>query len=211
VKRTAVFYWLTGIVIAVAAIVAGFYFDDVVWQFVQEHQSRAMRNFMRKVSLFGDWPEHVALGLVLAGVAWWRGKRRWTRIFLSMLIALALAGVIGHGMKIATARARPSVKVEDLLHPSRLSSKFHSFPSGHASASTAFFGVLFLARRRIGLACIPIPMLIGFSRIYIGAHHLSDVVCGAALGILCALAVTHFSLWKIRDRQSSAITSASAD
>jgi membrane-associated phospholipid phosphatase len=211
VKRTAVFYWLTGIVIAVAAIVAGFYFDDVVWQFVQEHQSRAMRNFMRKVSLFGDWPEHVALGLALAGVAWWRGNRKWTRIFLSMLIALALAGVIGHGMKIVTARARPSVKVEDLLQPSRLSSKFHSFPSGHAAASTAFFGVLFFTRRRIGLACIPIPILIGFSRIYIGAHHLSDVVCGAALGILCALVVTQFFLWKIRDRQPSAITSTSAD
>jgi membrane-associated phospholipid phosphatase len=211
VKRAAVFYWLTGIVIAVAAIVAGFYFDDVVWQFVQEHQSRAMRNFMRKVSLFGDWPEHVALGLALAGVAWWRGNRKWTRIFLSMLIALALAGVIGHGMKIVTARARPSVKVEDLLQPSRLSSKFHSFPSGHAAASTAFFGVLFFTRRRIGLACIPIPILIGFSRIYIGAHHLSDVVCGAALGILCALVVTQFFLWKIRDRQPSAITSTSAD
>jgi membrane-associated phospholipid phosphatase len=208
VKRAAAFYWLTGIVIAVAAIAAGFCFDDVVWQFVQEHQSLAVRNFMRKVSLLGDWPEHVAVGLVLAGVAWWRGNRRWTRIFLSMLFALALAGVIGHGMKIATARARPSVKVEELLHPSRLSSKFHSFPSGHASASTAFFGVLFLARRRIGLACIPIPMLIGFSRIYLGAHHLSDVVCGAALGILCALLVTHFFLWKIRDPQSSANTSA---
>jgi membrane-associated phospholipid phosphatase len=211
VKRAAVFYWLIGIVIAAAAIAAGFYFDDVVWQFVQEHQSRAMRNFMRKVSLFGDWPEHVALGLALAGVAWWRGNRKWTRIFLSMLIALALAGVIGHGMKIVTARARPSVKVEDLLQPSRLSSKFHSFPSGHAAASTAFFGVLFFTRRRIGLACIPIPILIGFSRIYIGAHHLSDVVCGAALGILCALVVTQFFLWKIRDRQPSAITSKSAD
>jgi membrane-associated phospholipid phosphatase len=211
VKRAAVFYWLIGIVIAAAAIAAGFYFDDVVWQFVQEHQSRAMRNFMRKVSLFGDWPEHVALGLALAGVAWWRGNRKWTRIFLSMLIALALAGVIGHGMKIVTARARPSVKVEDLLQPSRLSSKFHSFPSGHAAASTAFFGVLFFTRRRIGLACIPIPILIGFSRIYIGAHHLSDVVCGAALGILCALVVTQFFLWKIRDRQPSAITSTSAD
>lgn len=210
-KRAAVFYWLIGIVIAAAAIAAGFYFDDVVWQFVQEHQSRAMRNFMRKVSLFGDWPEHVALGLALAGVAWWRGNRKWTRIFLSMLIALALAGVIGHGMKIVTARARPSVKVEDLLQPSRLSSKFHSFPSGHAAASTAFFGVLFFTRRRIGLACIPIPILIGFSRIYIGAHHLSDVVCGAALGILCALVVTQFFLWKIRDRQPSAITSTSAD
>jgi membrane-associated phospholipid phosphatase len=192
VKRAAVFYWLIGIGIGAAATAASFHFDPIVQQFAVEHQSKGALVFMRNVSRIGDWPEHVALGFVLAGLAWWRGSRKWTRIFLSMLIALSLAGVIGHGMKIVTARARPSVKIEELLHPSRLSSNFHSFPSGHASASTAFFGVLFLARRWIGLACLPIPLLIGFSRIYIGAHHLSDVVCGAALGILCALLVAHF-------------------
>ena len=42
---------------------------------------------------------------------------------------------------------------------------------------------------RLGLACLPIPILIGFSRMYIGAHYLSDVVCAAVLGILCAAIV----------------------
>jgi membrane-associated phospholipid phosphatase len=36
--------------------------------------------------------------------------------------------------------------------------------------------------------------LIGFSRIYIGAHYLSDVVCAAVLGILCAATVWHCML-----------------
>jgi undecaprenyl-diphosphatase len=58
----------------------------------------------------------------------------------------------------------------------------------------AFFGVLVFTRRRIGLACLPIPILIGFSRMYIGAHYLSDVVCGAVLGSLCAAIVGH-DLW----------------
>ena len=69
-------------------------------------------------------------------------------------------------------------------------------------ASTAFFGVLFIARRRIGLACIPIPILIGFSRMYIGAHYLSDVICAAILGTLCALVVAYFLLPQIGGRQS---------
>ena len=73
VKRDAVFYWLIGIVIAAIAIAASFYFDDSVRDFMAQHQSRAMRNFMRYVSLFGDWPGHTVLGLILLAVAWVRG------------------------------------------------------------------------------------------------------------------------------------------
>src|SRR5262249_6762498 len=70
----------------------------------------------------------------------------------------------------------------------------YSFPSGHVGASTAFFGVLLIARRRVGLACLPIPILIGFSRMYIGAHYLSDVICAAVLGSVCALIVASLML-----------------
>ena len=70
------------------------------------------------------------------------------------------------------------------------STKYHSFPSGHVGASTAFFGVLIIARRRVGLVCLPIPILIGFSPgCASGAHYLSDVVCAAVVGLLCALLV----------------------
>ncbi len=191
-KRSSVFYWLIGIVITAVTIAAAFYFDDVVRNFVAQHQNRMARNFMRNVSRFGDWPEHFALGLILASVAWWRGNKKWTRIFLSMLIALAIAGVVGRGIEIATGRARPSVRTEEVWN--RFSSKYHAFPSGHVTASMAFFGVLFFANRRVAVACLPIPILIGFSRIYLGAHYLSDVVCGVILGILSAVLVAHVFL-----------------
>ena len=202
-RRTAVFYWLIGIVIAAIAIAIAFHFDDTVRDFIAHHQNPTMRNFMRDVSRFGDWPSHFGLGLLLLGIAWRRHSKKWMRIFLSMLIALSLAGVIGYGIKVATARTRPSVKIEQTLHLSRFSSKYHAFPSGHVGASIAFFGVLFFVRRRIGLACMPIPIVIGFSRVYIAAHYLSDVVCAAVLGILCALLVTHFFLQRVREQQSS--------
>jgi membrane-associated phospholipid phosphatase len=202
VKRSSVFYWLAGIVIAAILIATAFYFDDIVKDFVTLHQNQAAHRFMEGVSRFGDWPTHFALGLILAGVAWWRGNKKWMRIFLSMLIALALAGIVGRGIKIATARARPSVKTEAVLHWSRFSSKYHSFPSGHVAASTAFFGVLFFATWRVGLACMPIPILIGLSRMYIAAHYLSDVVCAAVLGILCAILVGREFLHQIHNRKS---------
>ena len=194
VKRAAVFYWLIGIVIAAIAIVIAFRFDDTVRDFIAQHQNPKMRNLMRNVSFFGDWPSHLVLGLLLLGIAWQRQSKKWMRIFLSMLAAMAIAGVAGTVIKRTIPRARPSVKTELRWGGPRFSTKYHAFPSGHVLASTAFFGVLVFARRRVGVACLPIPILIGFSRMYLGAHYLSDVVCAAVLGILCALVVVHFFL-----------------
>jgi undecaprenyl-diphosphatase len=207
VKRAAVFYWLIGIVIAAIAIIAAFHFDDAVRDFIVQHQNPTMRKFMRNVSLFGDWPSHLVLGLLLLGVAWRRQSKKWMRIFLSMLVAMAIAGVAGTVIKRSIPRARPSVKSELRWGGPRFSTKYHAFPSGHVVASTAFFGVLVFARRRVGLACLPIPILIGTSRMYLGAHYLSDVVCAAVLGILCAALVWRFVAREPRNRRSL-ITSA---
>jgi membrane-associated phospholipid phosphatase len=122
-------------------------------------------------------------------VAWWRKNIRWTRVLLAMLIACAIAGAAARVIKIGTGRARPSVKTELAWNGPRLSEKYHAFPSGHTAASTAFFAVLAFVSWRIGLACAVIPLVIGFSRMYVAAHYLSDVVFAALLGLLCAYVV----------------------
>lgn len=184
------FVWLIGIVIALAAIAASFYFDTATRDFVAQHQDRSLRRFMLGVSKFGDWPGHLIAGLILMGIAWQRGSRKWMRIFLAMLIALAVAGIVARGIKIGTARARPSVKTEEVR--SRFDSHYQAFPSGHVAASMGFFGVLFFVRRKMALVCLAIPILIGLSRMYVAAHYLSDVVCAAILGILCAALVSRW-------------------
>ncbi len=157
---------------------------------------------MERVSRYGDWPTHVVLGLLLLSLAWLRGNKNWARIFLAMLIACALAGVAARVIKIGVGRARPAVQTEAVWNGPSLSSKYHAFPSGHTAASTAFFFVLFFTNWRIGLACLPIPILIGFSRMYVGAHYLSDVVFAAILGLLCSLLVARALLRPIANRQS---------
>jgi membrane-associated phospholipid phosphatase len=194
VKRAALFYWVIGIIIVVIGIVVAFHFDTPVAQFMASHQTPGMRNLMRNVSRIGDWWEHFLVGLACAGIAWRRGNKKWTRIFLAMLIALSIAGVAGRVIKISTGRARPSVKLEQGWNGPSWSSKYHAFPSGHVDASVAFFVVLLFANWRVGLPCLTIPTVIGFSRMYLGAHYLSDVVCAAVLGILAAILVTHFFL-----------------
>ena len=200
-NRAAFSSWLIGIAVAALTIAVAFYFDAAVAAFMASHQSPAMRNAMLNISRFGDWPEHFLVGLGLMAAASWRRNNRWTRIFLSMLIALSIAGVTGRALKLTTGRARPSVKSEQMWTGPSWSSKYHSFPSGHVDASVGFFAVLAFANWRIGLPCLTIPILIGFSRLYLGAHWLSDVVFAAVLGFLSAILIYRLLVPTVNDRQ----------
>jgi membrane-associated phospholipid phosphatase len=165
-----------------------------------QHQSPGVRNFMHAVSRFGDWQEHVGAGLVLVGVAWLRRSKKWMRIFAAMILACALAGAAARVIKISTGRARPDVQTETGWNGPRLSFRYNSFPSGHTVASTAFFATLAFASWRIGLGFLWIPLLIAFSRMYIAAHFLSDVVCASLLGVSCAYLVARWM--RIRHSES---------
>jgi membrane-associated phospholipid phosphatase len=176
-------WWYVMFAAAAILIPASLFLDAGMKAWVVQHQSNGARTFMQAVSRFGDWPEHVAVGLVLVGLAYWRGSKRWTRIFAAMLIACALAGISARVVKVATGRARPSVQTEAGWNGPRLSARYNAFPSGHTAASTAFFAMLAFASWRIGLGFLAIPLLIAFSRMYVAAHHLSDVVGAALIGV----------------------------
>ena len=174
---------------SVLLALASFYLDAGALAWTLENQSASVRGFMQTVSRFGDWPTHVAVGLLLLAVVYWRGNKKWTRIFAAMILACALAGIATRVVKISTGRARPNVQAEAQWHGLKFTPSYNSFPSGHTAASTAFFATLAFASWRIGLGLLAIPLLIGFSRMYVGAHYLSDVVCAALLGALVAYLV----------------------
>jgi undecaprenyl-diphosphatase len=174
-------------------LLASFYGDPGVHAWMTQHQSPGLRSFMQAVSKYGDWPEHVVLGLLLLGISYWRGSKRWQRIFAAMIIACALAGVAARVVKISTGRARPSVQTQAEWNGPRLNPRYNSFPSGHTAASTAFFAALAFASWRMGAGFLVIPILIAFSRMYVAAHHLSDVVCAAMIGAVTAYVVVN---WK---------------
>jgi len=178
--------WIFAILGAAIAIGGCLWLDAPVRDWITQHQNPAMRNIMEAVSRYGDWPEHVGLGLILIAIAWSRGSKNWMRVFAAMILACALAGIVARALKIGTGRARPTVQTEERWAGPQLSSKYNAFPSGHTAASTAFFATLVFAGWRIGSGLLLIPVLIAFSRMYVAAHHLSDVVAAALLGVLAA-------------------------
>jgi len=193
--------WIALVVLAVIALVAAFVLDQTTAYWIGAHSSPELKRVMRMVSRVGDWPAHMIAGAIGLAIAFAVGSKPWMRIFLAMLIALALAGMTTRATKIATGRARPSVKTEARWNGPQLSSKYHAFPSGHTAASTAFFAALFLSRKKIGGPLLLIPILIALSRMIVGAHYLSDVTVAAILGVICALLAVHW-LCTIHDRSA---------
>lgn len=184
-------WWYLFFFAAVALVIAAFSFDADVQHWIAAHQNPTAKKFMRGVSHFGDWPEHVVVGVLLASVSWACGSKRWARVFLAMIIACAIAGAAARVVKIATGRARPAAQTGAGWNGPRFRTTYNAFPSGHTAASTAFFVTLALASWRVGLATLTIPALVAASRMYVAAHFFSDVLCAALLGIICAWAVWH--------------------
>jgi membrane-associated phospholipid phosphatase len=189
-------WWLVVFFGASVLLVASFYADAAVRAWMSQNQYPALRDFMNAVSRYGDWPEHVLLGLVLVGIAYWRGNKRWLRIFAAMFVAFALAGAAARVVKISVGRPRPQVQTEASWNGPRFTSRYHSFPSGHTAASTAFFATLAFASWRIGAPFLIVPLLIAFSRMYVAAHYLSDVVAAALIGAMAAFVIARrMQLW----------------
>jgi membrane-associated phospholipid phosphatase len=126
----------------------------------------------------------LAIVVLVATLFLWRRRLFSDAVFV--VLAFAGAEAITFGMKQGFRRDRPFF--ED---PLATASSF-SFPSGHALVSLAVYGSLalviarHLTSRRAAAAVLAIAALwvlaIGFSRLYLGVHFLSDVLAGYSAG-----------------------------
>lgn len=106
-----------------------------------------------------------------------------------MLLALLLATIIGQvTIKSIVKRKRPCHDYHDVKMLVAIPSDY-SFPSGHTASSFACATTICFFYPKIGIFFIIFSFLMGFSRIYLFVHYLSDVVFGSLLGILVGIIV----------------------
>lgn len=115
-----------------------------------------------------------------------RGKKDFREVVF-LFVVFSLGFIINSIiLKHAFARLRPGFSLTDVILVGRPEMDF-SFPSGH-SFLIALTSVL-VARKKDSLLVffIPFTLLVGLSRIYLGAHFPSDVLVGLGLGFLYGL------------------------
>ncbi len=106
------------------------------------------------------------------------------KIVFAVVLADILVDVV---LKDIVCRPRP-FKVIDLdvigKHPSS-----YSFPSGHTGTAFAGAVAVFLINRKVGTALVVYAFFVGISRMYLCVHWPTDVLGGAVIGTLSAIAV----------------------
>jgi undecaprenyl-diphosphatase len=179
--------------------------DERVASWFHEHATPALTQVMRVLTFFGS------VGFVAAassGVAIFLiVRKRWYQV---LMLALAVGGgsLLNILLKHFFHRQRP------VLENPLLTLASYGFPSGHTMGSTLFYGTLaiFVAqlvrtwRWRVlapWIAALAVA-LIGLSRIYLGAHYLTDVVGAIAVGLawlaFCWTGVETWRKWRGRSR-----------
>lgn len=137
----------------------------------------------------------VALAAVV--LLWLRGRRR-TAVFVAVVVVGA--ATLESLTKVLVGRARP-VFADPVAHAAG-----KSFPSGHAMTSLTVFGLLVILavhrRRAATVVAVVAVAAVGFSRLALGVHYLSDVLGGWLLGTAWLLAVDWFFNGRPTERPS---------
>lgn len=159
-------------------------------------------HFFYTVTLLAEFGTVVASAVVLTIFLWLRKEKI---LAAALWLTLLPAEAVTYFGKLLFHRGRPDILLRAISEDS------FSFPSGHATASAAFFGFIayLLIRRfkswtaRIATALVAAIMiiLIDVSRLYLGVHYLSDVLAGNMVGIAALLFAVTVVEWLIAEKK----------
>ncbi len=158
------------------------WFDDLVYNFIISFKSEALTTIMVFITGFSNAKLLVILSLITLIALIWKRKEP-----LYIVGTLSFAVVLNQILKYLIRRPRPS-------HLRLITESGFSYPSGHAMASTAFYGAMVLlllnssinkkVKYLLSTTLIILIILIGISRIYLGVHYPSDIIGGWLISYL---------------------------
>ena len=185
--------WLALVLLAAAALSVRI--DRQAANYFRAHLDRPLWRAGFKIT---DWAKGGpwivgALVVYLAMQAWmeWRGETPFLRAMSDYSLALLASFVVGsavlHAIKIFLGRRRPRDDAEHGLYGFTFFTwqlQYDSFPSGHSMTVFCVAVVLCAALPALAPLWLLIALFFGVLRAFLTTHFLSDVMAGAAIGIL---------------------------
>jgi undecaprenyl-diphosphatase len=149
--------------------------DEALLVRVSRWQRPLATKALRGVTHLGDGQSLAFLGLVLFCAG--SGQLAW-----KLLLGAGGAAFLAQLVKRFTRRRRPNVGIRGFAALVENPDAF-SFPSGHTAAAVALAVSWAGEGSGLGLLASGFAALVGFSRVYLGAHYPLDVMVGCLLGL----------------------------
>jgi membrane-associated phospholipid phosphatase len=170
-------------------------FDQEAFNFLSGRVSDINTDVMQVFTFLGTHTFLIPANIILIAYFLFIKKHRWysvkvPAVALSSLLLIFILKIIFH-------RDRP-------LSPLLEAAKGYSFPSGHATMSITFYGlIIFLVWQNekntwlkwvLTILLVLLIIFIGISRVYLRVHYASDVLAGFCVGLMWLV----LSLWILR-------------
>lgn len=162
-------------------------FDNFIYDLVVFNMSDITTSIYKIITFFGS-TEFIIFLCVFFLILFIILKRKNTGLVITCV--LIISTIVNNLIKIIFRRERPGILM-------LVEEDTYSYPSGHTMASVSMYGILIYIvlksnmnkKLKITLSIILgiIPILVGLSRVYLGAHYISDVIGSFLVSIILLL------------------------
>lgn len=166
--------------------------DNYIYKIITFRINDNLTNIYKIITFFGSTLFIVSLCVIFFILFIYYKKKNYSFIISGVLI---ISTIINNLIKIIIQRERPEVL-------QLVTESSYSYPSGHSMASVSMYGILLYLvikskwNKKIKIPLIILlsilPILVGISRIYLGAHFVTDVIGAFIVSIIFILIEVYF-------------------